>query len=394
MVGQDDNTYDDQSVVKTVDQLIEAAIDKRASDIHLEPQESGLRIRLRIDGALYDYQVIDQRIMNQVISRIKVLSHIDIAEKRAPHDGKYTIVYHNRPIDLRISTFPTTFGEKIVIRILDRTAHMIALEKIGFAQDVLDQFLEVIKKPHGFILVTGPTGSGKTTTLYSVLSLLNDPQKNIITLEDPVEYHLEGVTQGHINPEAGFTFERGMRALLRQDPNILMVGEIRDQQTAQIAIEAALTGHLVLSTLHTNDAPSAFMRLIDMGIEPFLITASLTGVVAQRLAKTICVHCRRERKPSVDEAYLMNRVGLAQDQVIYEGIGCKECDGRGQKGRIGVFEFLKTTPELKELLSGQPKYDSMYARAVEDGMKPLVHDAAQKVKAGTISLAELARIVC
>jgi len=386
---QDVASYNDQSVVQKVDQLIHQAIQKGASDIHLEPCPTHLRIRLRLDGMLYDFQEMSHQEMQQVLSRIKVLAHINIAEKRLPQDGKFSIQFQDRPIDLRVSTFPTPFGEKIVIRILDRATHMIALENIGFLPDMLNEFSQVIQRPHGFLLVTGPTGSGKTTTLYSVLSTLNVREKNILTLEDPIEYHLDGITQGQINPDAGFSFERGMRALLRQDPDILMVGEIRDKQTAQIAIEAALTGHLVLSTLHTNDAPSAFMRLMEMGIEPFLINASLTGVLAQRLVRTICTNCRNKMDLEAVGKRHAHHFNIAPDQQLYEGKGCEKCDQLGYKGRTGVFEFLKTTPSLRTLISKQPKYEDIYQQAVADGMKTLAQDGAAKVAAGTISLAEL-----
>jgi len=395
MTDHTDTAYDDQSVVRTIDHLIQTAVSKGASDIHLEPKTTGLRVRLRLDGILQDYQIIDARIMQQVLSRIKVLAHINIAEKRTPQDGKFIVHLPalDRSVDLRISTFPTLFGEKIVIRILDRAAHMIELERLGFLPHILAQFRQLIERPHGFILVTGPTGSGKTTTLYSVLSTLNNAHENILTLEDPVEYHLDGVTQGQINPEAGFTFEGGMRALLRQDPDILMVGEIRDKQTAQIAIEAALTGHLVLSTLHTNDAPSAYMRLIDMGIEPFLINASLTGVVAQRLVRKICTHCRQQVEPSHEQTLLMKRAGMNEGQAIYAGAGCASCDNSGEKGRLGVFEFLKTTPALKELIGIQPKYDAICTQAIADGMQTLLQDAIAKVADGSISVNQLVQIL-
>lgn len=388
-------THDEQSVIQKVDQLINQAISKGASDIHLQPTQAHLRVRFRLDGVLHDQPSFDSTIMPQILSRIKVLAHINIAERRMPQDGKFSVMFGDqRSVDLRISTFPTPFGEKIVIRILDRSAHMIALDKLGFLPTMLAEFKQVLQHPYGFLLVTGPTGSGKTTTLYSILSLLNSTEKNIVTLEDPIEYNLDGITQGQINDEAGFTFECGIRSLLRQDPNILMVGEIRDTQTAQIAIKAALTGHLVLSTLHTNDAPSAFMRLMEMGIEPFLINASLTGVLAQRLVRMICKACCREvAQVSAADKVCMQQFGISPEQKIYEGAGCDQCDQVGYKGRIGIFEFLKTTPALQELINERPKYEDIRRQAIADGMQTLVQDGAAKVIAGIITLAELSRAI-
>ncbi len=330
---------DTSSIIQQVDDIIIAAVQRNASDIHLESQLHGFLIRFRIDGILNDYQRINSLFSLQIISRIKILAHINIAEKRLPQDGKFQITYKNNTIDLRVSTFPSIYGEKIVIRILDRINHSIALGNLGFQETILKQFQQLINHAYGFVLVTGPTGSGKTTTLYAALKTINSAEKHIITLEDPVEYHVEGVTQGQIHTEAGFTFEKGMRALLRQDPDIAMVGEIRDKQTAHIAIEAALTGHLVFSTLHTNGAPEAVMRLMDMGIEPFLINASVTGILAQRLARKICINCRVEYVPSVDEKEILNKLPFTIE-TLYKGFGCDFCFHLGYKGRIGIFELL------------------------------------------------------
>ncbi len=284
----------------------------------------GLRIRYRIDGVLYDQSPIEKQLMHQVISRFKVLSHIDITEKRIPQDGKFRCTVAGQAIDLRVSTFPSLYGEKLVVRILDRTQTAIALENLGFSAAMLDAVQRLVVRSNGFFLATGPTGSGKTTTLYALLASLNASDKNIITLEDPVEYSVDGITQGQIYPDAGFTFEKGIRALLRQDPDIVMVGEIRDRQTAQTAIQAALTGHLVLSTVHTNDAVTVIMRLMDMGIEPFLINAALTGVVAQRLARKICTACRVQVVPNDQEKLLLERLHIACD-VVSRGQGCAAC---------------------------------------------------------------------
>lgn len=380
------------SIIELVDQLIRDAIDHYASDIHLESTVHGLRIRWRIDGVLFDKQELDSDIMAQVLSRIKVLAHIDIAEKRIPHDGKFKIIHKGQEIDLRVSTFPSMYGEKIVIRILDRAHQMIALDQLGLSQHMLETFNKLLARSNGFFLVSGPTGSGKTTTLYAALSALHSPEKNIITLEDPVEYSIEGITQSQIHPEAGFTFEKGIRSLLRQDPDVVMIGEIRDQQTAQVAIEAALTGHVVLSTIHTNDASTVIMRLIDMGIEPFLVNAAISGVLAQRLARTICPECRISVEPTDEDCALLRRLGC-EPITLFKGAGCNACMNLGYKGRIGIFELLAMTPALRALIMERPHLDVIYQQALDDGMQLLQVDGLQKVKAGIITLPELARTV-
>jgi len=383
---------EDAPVIKLVDTLISKAIHERASDIHLEPTHEGLRVRYRIDGVLYDKSVVPATTMPQVLSRLKVLAHIDIAERRVPQDGKFRMQMNDHSIDLRVSTFPALYGEKIVIRILDRSKNTIHVETLGFQPTMLQQFKDLIGRSNGFVLVTGPTGSGKTTTLYAALAQLNSAEKNIVTLEDPVEYNLDGITQGQIHPEAGFTFERGIRALLRQDPDVAMIGEIRDRQTAQIGIEAALTGHLVFSTLHTNDAPSAIMRLMDMGIEPFLINAAVTGVLAQRLARKICGDCREATEPTQEEARLMNLLGV-NSPVLYYGRGCAACHNLGYKGRTGVYELLPMTSSLRALIVQQPVFDDIHAQAKRDGMQTLLQDGMHKVQQGIITLQELMRAV-
>jgi type II secretory ATPase GspE/PulE/Tfp pilus assembly ATPase PilB-like protein len=331
-------------------------------------------------------------IMNQFLSRLKVLANINIAEKRVPQDGKFRLAYQGQDIDLRVSTFPTVLGEKIVVRILDRTQQMLGLEPLGFSSIMLLQIIELLKTSTGFILVSGPTGSGKTTTLYGAINHINDANKNIITLEDPVEYFIPGISQGQIHPEAGFTFEKGIRSVLRQDPNVIMVGEIRDKQTAHTAIEAALTGHLVLSTIHTNDAVSVVMRLMDMGIEPFLINASLSGVLAQRLARKICSQCKISRTPTEQEKALLDKYKCYID-LVYQGTGCAACMGLGCKGRIGIFELLVPSNRLRSLMVQHPSFDALYAQALSDGMTTLVADGVQKVKDGVISVQELMRVV-
>ncbi|MDR3647060.1 MAG: GspE/PulE family protein [Candidatus Babeliales bacterium] len=383
---------DNTSVVGLVDKIINQAIFLRASDIHLEVMEKYLRVRYRIDGILYDQNQIRSDLMFQVISRIKVLANIDIAQKRVPQDGKFNINYNNHLIDLRISTFPAIYGEKIVIRILDKTKTAIDLETLGFDEDTLNKFKKLINKSNGFILVTGPTGSGKTTTLYSALSYLHSPEKNIITLEDPVEYHIDGITQAQIHPDGGFTFAKGIRSLLRQDPDIAMIGEIRDKESAKIAIEAALTGHLVFSTLHTNNAPSAIMRLMDMSIEPFLINAAITGVMAQRLARKICQNCKYQYVPNAKEQKALCELNAKLD-CLYKGKGCNECNNLGYKGRTGIFELLIMTDDLCSLIVEHPRFEAIQNQAIADGMHTLLDDGILKLKDGIISLEELIKVI-
>jgi type II secretory ATPase GspE/PulE/Tfp pilus assembly ATPase PilB-like protein len=392
IVGKESGIQEQAPVITLVDAIINKAIACKASDVHFESTDKDLRVRYRIDGMLYDQSSVEKELMHQTLSRIKVLANINIAEKRVPQDGKFKILNGAQHIDLRISTFPSIHGEKIVVRILDRSHNNIALQAIGMRDSMLHQFNVLINRSNGFFLVTGPTGSGKTTTLYAALAALNSKEKNIITLEDPVEYSLEGITQGQIHPDAGFTFGKGIRAILRQDPDILMVGEIRDKETARTAIEAALTGHMVLSTLHTNDAPAVIMRLMDMGIEPFLINAALSGVLAQRLARKLCDNCKYIVAPDEQDAEIMKRMGISFD-VLYKSRGCDSCLQLGYKGRVGLFELLSMTPTLRSLIVSKPYFDAIYAQAISDGMFTLLNDGADKVKNGIISLAELIRVV-
>jgi len=380
------------SIVDLVDTILHDAIACNASDIHLEMIKNCLRVRFRIDGLLYDKECIDPSIMDHVLSRIKVISHIDIAEKRIPHDGKFKMTIDGHEIDLRVSSFPSIYGEKIVIRILDRANQMIILDELGMGNEIALVYKNLLNRSSGFFLVSGPTGSGKTTTLYASLAALCTSEKNIVTLEDPVEYSLDGIMQSQIRPETGFTFERGLRSLLRQDPDIIMIGEIRDRQTAQIAIEAALTGHIVLSTIHTNDAPTVIMRLIEMGIEPFLVNAAINGVMAQRLARTICSSCKIALEPTVDEKEALARLG-SDATILYKGQGCPRCMGLGYKGRVGLFELLTMTPAMRELIMHRPHYDVIVAQALADGMKTLLAHGLEKVNQGIITLHELVRVV-
>lgn len=382
----------DFPVINLVDDILSQAVSRHASDIHFEPMENKLRVRMRMDGMLYDQDSVDHAVMHQFLSRLKVLANINITEKRVPQDGKFRLAYQGKDIDLRVSTYPTVLGEKIVVRILDRSQQIVGLDSLGFSSSMHAQMHELLKESTGFILVSGPTGSGKTTTLYGAINTINCAQKNIITLEDPVEYFIPGITQGQIHPDAGFTFEKGIRSVLRQDPNVIMVGEIRDKQTARVAIEAALTGHLVLSTIHTNDAVSVVMRLMDMGIEPFLINASVSGVLAQRLARKICNECKISRAPTDQEKAILEKHELALD-IVYQGTGCTACMGLGCKGRIGIFELLIPSNKLRSLMVQHPSFDALNEQALADGMITLFADGIQKVKEGVISLQELMRVV-
>lgn len=383
-------------VVKIIDDVLYEAILVGASDIHLQPTENDLRIRFRIDGVLYDQKPIDLRISPNIISRLKVLASIDIAQKRIPQDGKIKIVVQgikkNKNIDLRVSTFPSMYGEKIVVRILDRSILSIKLDLLGFDKEVLNKISDIISMPNGFFIVTGPTGSGKTTTLYAILSELNDEHKNIITMEDPIEYDIDGITQSQVNEKAGFTFENGLRSILRQDPDIVMVGEIRDKPTCKISIESALTGHLVLSTLHTNDASGAITRLLDMGVEFFLINASLTAVLAQRLARKLCDHCKQEIELTKVEKDLLAEKNIKLKK-IYKSSGCKKCLNLGYKGRVGIFELLVIDDEIRKLINKKSPTDLIVKQAMQNGMITLFQDGLRKVQDGIISLDEFLRVI-
>lgn len=380
-------------VVDCVDDLLYKALSLRASDIHCEPSKDTLRIRYRIDGFLYDQKVFDVDFGLQIVSRIKVLSRMDIAERRLPQDGKFSLQVERDDafydcIDLRVSTFPSTSGEKIVIRILDRSSNLLKLESLGLSDELNQNIHDILSHPHGFFLVTGPTGSGKTTTLYAMLSELNKPEKNIVTMEDPVEYDLHGITQSQVNGKTGFTFENGLRSMLRQDPDIIMIGEIRDKPTVQIAIESALTGHLVLSTLHTNDAVGAITRLLDMGIESFLISATVSGVLAQRLVRRLCDGCKVPTNISLEHQIFMKNYGIELG-CSYTSQGCGACNFLGHRGRIGIFEFLKIDDTFRSLIVQKADASSLRKHVAMYGMKLLLHDALEKVAQGLISLQEL-----
>lgn len=376
-----------------VDSFLRDALKQRASDIHVESTQEGLRIRFRIDGLLLDYQRISLDLSLQVIARIKVLARLDVAEKRIPQDGKFSLAHADGTVDLRIATFPGLYGEKVVIRLLEKSSQHKTLREIGLSADLFTKLLLLIQRATGFFLVTGPTGAGKTTTLYGILMAIQSAEKNVVTLEDPIEYTIHGITQGQVQPDIGFTFARGIRALLRQDPDIIMVGEIRDKETAEVAVQAALTGHMVLSTLHTNDAPGAVMRLLDMGIPAFLINATLTGVLAQRLVRVLCPSCRYQAQPTLHELDFLASAGVTVKNA-YKASGCAACNGRGYKGRTGIFELLVMSSLVHELVGESSSYEALYTCAVVNGMIPLRTDAACKIEQGVTSIAELARTVC
>jgi len=379
-------------VISLVNSLFTEAVDSGASDIHLEPEEKKLYVRVRIDGVLHDIKPIPKDLEPKVISRVKILANMDIAEKRLPQDGRSKINILGREIDLRVSTFPTIHGENMSIRLLDKSQALFKLEDLGFQKDALNVFKEQVKKPYGIILVTGPTGSGKTTTLYAVLNLINDLKKNIITLEDPIEYVIPRVRQSQVNVKAGLTFATGLRAMLRHDPDIIMIGEIRDRETAEIAIHAALTGHLVFSTLHTNDAPSAAGRLIDMGIEPFLISSSLNGILAQRLLRQLCPKCKKAYKPQEAEINTLGFKSSSKDITLYKEVGCSKCRETGYKGRTGIFEFLVLDEDLKDLILKKASSHQIKDYAIKKGMDTLRNAALENLSKGLTSPSEVLRV--
>ncbi len=376
-------------VIKLVNLIIIQAVKDRASDIHIEPEEDRVRIRYRVDGILHEVQKLPKHLQNVLSSRIKVMAKMDIAETRNAQDGRIQIKIESKNLDLRVSSFPTVYGENIVLRILDKTSVLLGLEDLGFSDSELKNFNKVIRKPNGIILVTGPTGSGKTTTLYSALSTINSTEKNIITIEDPVEYEIPLVRQTQINPKAGLTFATGLRSILRQDPDIIMVGEIRDKETAEIAIQASLTGHLVFSTLHTNDASSALTRLIDMGIEPFLIASSIIGILAQRLVRVICTSCKEKYIPSPE---VLADLKLGQKVEFYRGKGCGKCSNSGFSGRVGIFEVLLMNEEIKNMVTIKMSANDIRKRALEQGMTTLYSDGIEKIKKGITTIEEVLRV--
>jgi type IV pilus assembly protein PilB len=382
----------DALVIKLVNSLIGQGVEQGASDIHFEPVEGDLVVRYRIDGVLSEATRVPRRFVAGVISRIKIMSELDIAERRVPQDGRVALNIDGRSVDVRVATLPLVGGESAVLRVLDKDGAVIDLDKLGMVDPERDRFVKAFTRPHGAILVTGPTGSGKTTTLYGALQMLHTPDKNIITIEDPVEYELSGVKQMQVNTKAGLHFATGLRSMMRADPDIIMVGEIRDRETAQIAVEAALTGHLVLSTLHTNDAPGAVARLIEMGVEPFLVASAVDCVVAQRLARRLCEHCK---KPVAVDGRIVREHGYNIDEPemhVFEPGGCSRCGGTGYKGRIGLYEVMTVTEEIRSLAVARASAEAIAEAAERTGMRRLRDEGFEKLRAGMTSFAELARV--
>jgi type IV pilus assembly protein PilB len=393
-----DDGISDVPLVRLVNSIIFQAAEDGASDIHFEPQEDALLVRLRIDGVLHEVQRIPKRMLNGVTTRLKVLAKLDIAERRKPQDGRISLnaAAAGRMLDIRVATLPTVEGESVVMRLLDKTKRAPTLAELGLADEMRAKLEDIIRRPTGAILSTGPTGSGKSTTLYAALTEINRPEINIITVEDPVEYRLAGLNQVQINPRAGLTFAAALRSILRSDPDVVMVGEIRDSETAKISIEAALTGHLVLSTLHTNDAPGAISRLNEMGVEPFLTGSAVSAVLAQRLARKLCTHCCEMYTPTIDDlikARISPEVAAAADgAVLYRKKGCPRCGQTGYKGRIGVFQLLVMSENLESLAARKASREELEQAAIEEGMRTLWDDGLAKVTAGLTSIEELARV--
>jgi type IV pilus assembly protein PilB len=382
---------EDASVIQLVQRVISEAVERGASDIHFEPQEEEMRVRYRIDGVLQEAAIVPASVIPAVTSRIKILSDLDIAERRIPQDGRVSTQVDGKMIDLRVATLPAQYGENVVMRILDSSKAMISMEQLGMLPQAMERFTKAFSQSHGAVLVTGPTGSGKSTSLYAALNQLNTIDKNIITIEDPVEYQLEGLTQVQTNKKAGLTFAAGLRSMMRADPDIIMVGEIRDRETAQIAIESALTGHLVLSTLHTNDAPGAITRLIEMGIEPFLVGSAVDCVVAQRLARLLCEECKK-RVTLPAEVMRANGFNVGLDLECYEPVGCARCGGSGYKGRVGLYEVMWVSETIRSLAVAREPAETIAHAAVHEGMMRLREDGLEKVRRGLTSIAEIARV--
>ncbi len=379
-------------VIRLVNQLINRAVEQRASDIHIEPFENELKVRYRIDGVLHDVDTPARRLQAAIVSRIKIMAKLNIAERRLPQDGRIKLRTVGREIDMRVSTLPTLYGESVVLRILDRSSIVVNLESLGFPEDTLVDFERLITKPYGMILVTGPTGSGKTTTLYGALDKINSPDKKIITIEDPVEYQLFGVNQIHVKPAIGLTFANGLRSIVRQDPDIIMVGEIRDFETAEIAIQAALTGHLVFSTLHTNDAAGAVSRLLEMGVEDYLLASSLLGVLAQRLVRKVCRRCKRPAEMATEAMREIAGGGNGEPVTVVEGAGCEECSQTGYRGRCGIFELLMVSDAVRQLVLKRSSADILKDAAVKQGMRTLREDGWKKVRGGVTTVSEVVRV--
>ncbi len=391
-----DVSDDEAPIIRLVNSLLYQAVRTRASDIHIEPQERELMVRFRVDGVLQEIIKPPKRFQASIVSRVKVMAGLNIAEKRLPQDGRIRIKIAGRDVDIRVSTIPVRHGERVVMRLLDRSSVLLDLTDLGFRERELKMMSALIRRPHGIILVTGPTGSGKTTTLYACLSQINSPDKNILTVEDPIEYELPGIGQMQVDTKIGRTFAQGLRSFLRQDPDVIMVGEIRDRETAEIAIQASLTGHLVLSTIHTNDAASAVTRLVDMGVEPFLVASSLIGLLAQRLVRVVCPHCKRPHEPDEEElrelGFSGQRLEEAKERTIYEPVGCPECNATGYRGRTGIYELIPVTDRVRQGILRNTDSGALKRIAIEEGMVPLKTDGAEKVLEGITTVEEVLRV--
>ncbi|MBU1227797.1 MAG: Flp pilus assembly complex ATPase component TadA [Actinobacteria bacterium] len=402
LIGEDDIDDDlakieaaieEAPIVKLVNTLVSRAVSERASDIHIEPAEKDLRVRFRIDGVLHEIMTTPKSVTGAVVSRLKIMADLDIAERRVPQDGRVALKVGGRQIDLRVATLPTIYGEKVVMRILDKDDAILPLEDLGFLPESLARFKESYTKPYGAILVTGPTGSGKTTTLYSTLNIINRPDRNIITVEDPVEYRLPGIIQVQVNRKAGLLFATALKSILRSDPDVVLIGEVRDTETARIAVEAALTGHLVLTTLHTNDASSSIGRLVDMGVESYLVSSALDSIVAQRLARKICSRCRQPREATPQ---MTQQMGFDPDEgpiTVYDAVGCKVCSDTGYRGRLCINEILLVSEEIQRMAVERRPSDEIARVAVEQGMITLRRDGMEKVRLGMTTLEEVLRVV-
>lgn len=392
---EEESVVDEAPIVRLVNSIFMQSIHMGASDIHIEPQENGIKVRFRVDGMLREIMELPKKIRNAMISRIKIMADMDIAEKRIPQDGRIQVKSSRKEIDMRCSTLPTIYGEKVVLRLLDKSAMKgYKIEQLGFHPENQNKFINMLKNSYGIILITGPTGSGKTTTLYAALNELNTIEKNIITVEDPVEYILAGINQTQVNVKAGMTFAAGLRSILRQDPDIIMVGEIRDGETAEIAVRAATTGHLVLSTLHTNDAAGSITRLVDMDIEPFLVASSVLGVMAQRLLRKICPDCKAACQLPTGPSQEREFMGLGPDEpvTVYRGKGCDACGGTGYRGRLAIHELLNVTPALRPLINQRVSADELKAKAVSQGMITLKEDGLYKARQGLTTVEEVMRV--
>jgi type IV pilus assembly protein PilB len=383
---------DDAPVIKLVNQIVAQAVEQHASDVHLSPNGTEVRVRFRVDGVLEDVTTVPRRMAAGVVSRVKIMADLNIAERRLPQDGRVGLTVDGRHVDLRVVTLPSVHGESIVLRILDKSSVVMKLDRLGMGVTDRERFEEAFQQSYGAVLVTGPTGSGKSTTLYAALQALNTPEKNIITVEDPVEYQVDGITQVQVAAKAGLTFAAGLRAMVRADPDVIMVGEIRDRETAQIAVESALTGHLVLSTLHTNDAPSAIARLIEMGIEPFLVASAVDCVLAQRLVRMLCSNCKQR---TIIPAEVLRRNGYKAlvDLEAYDPVGCRRCGGGGYRGRGGIYEVMSVTPEIRKMALERRPAEEIREVAVAQGMRRLRDDGLEKVREGRTSIAEIARVI-